>query len=449
MLLYKGVIVFDQRSTRGVCSLEEAFNSCLRTLYYNNSCLKDPAKDFHSFLDSLEAKIVGVITQEFREHGAIKFNLVLEATYQKSSLDENNMEQVDFQNVAFKTPNYSVFNITDISNIVAHACKVMLRGEAKFEGNSSGWSLLIIDGLLIRISKHTPLRGSSYIKLPTKIALRKAVINPQNEDQQCFKWAMLAKHVQGGHPQRVNAQYWRLEDKYNFTGLSFPTTINQIDIFEKNNPGVSVNVYGVDDDNNIYPRRVVEHMKEDHTDLLLLCQILDKDKDATTPPPQQLPLPPHHHHTTTTTTAATTTTTTSRIPPPLPPPSRTPPMQDTTQQDNAQPSNAADEDDLNVNSHYCYIKNFEKLVRAQLTKHNGPAHFMKTLTKYARDIAEAIDRQAKAMNPLTSLQLAAFNAAQSCEACNKPFTGDKVRDHCHMTGMYRNALCMAAISCDQ
>ena len=36
------------------------------------------------------------------------------------------------------------------------------------------------------------IRGSSYVPLPEWLADKKAIINPLNEDQECFKWAVIA-----------------------------------------------------------------------------------------------------------------------------------------------------------------------------------------------------------------------------------------------------------------
>ena len=35
-------------------------------------------------------------------------------------------------------------------------------------------------------------RGSSYLPLPDWIANKKAIINPHNNDEECFKWAVTA-----------------------------------------------------------------------------------------------------------------------------------------------------------------------------------------------------------------------------------------------------------------
>jgi len=84
------------------------------------------------------------------------------------------------------------------------------------------------------------LRSSS-----SKYTKEKAIINPQNVNEKCFKWAFFAKFVTGEHKYRVAENYITHEEKFNFNELAFPTPLNNVNIFEKNNPGVLVNVYGL------------------------------------------------------------------------------------------------------------------------------------------------------------------------------------------------------------
>ena len=35
-------------------------------------------------------------------------------------------------------------------------------------------------------------RGSSYLPSPDWLAKKKVIINPHNEDEECFKWAIIA-----------------------------------------------------------------------------------------------------------------------------------------------------------------------------------------------------------------------------------------------------------------
>ena len=86
-------------------------------------------------------------------------------------------------------------------------------------------------------------RGSSYNELPERIKNKKAVINPQNKDEECFKWAVIgALHHEDikQNPQRISLLR-SYEKQYNWKGLEFPVSIKKIDKFEKNNPGIAVN----------------------------------------------------------------------------------------------------------------------------------------------------------------------------------------------------------------
>ena len=47
-------------------------------------------------------------------------------------------------------------------------------------------------------------RGGSYIPLPDWLAKKKAIINPQNGDEECFKWAVIAASKIGKVLQHVS-----------------------------------------------------------------------------------------------------------------------------------------------------------------------------------------------------------------------------------------------------
>ena len=90
-------------------------------------------------------------------------------------------------------------------------------------------------------------RGSSYIPLPDWIVKKKAVINPDNEnDKECFKWAITAalhhKDIKS-HPERMPSLK-RFAYNYDWSGLEYPVAINKISEFEKKN-GIPVNILRV------------------------------------------------------------------------------------------------------------------------------------------------------------------------------------------------------------
>ncbi|WP_215897484.1 hypothetical protein, partial [Acinetobacter baumannii] len=87
-------------------------------------------------------------------------------------------------------------------------------------------------------------RGSSYVDLPDWLRNKKCCINPKNEDEECFKWAVIATlhHAEiGKHPERIS----KLEPyvgRYNWGGIEFPTPKNHWVKFERQNPEVALNI---------------------------------------------------------------------------------------------------------------------------------------------------------------------------------------------------------------
>ena len=98
--------------------------------------------------------------------------------------------------------------------------------------------------LYINFHKLALTRCGSYNNLPKWLKSKKAVINPQNKDEECFKWAVIAAL----HQEESKKDHQRIsrlrpyENQYNWKELEFPVSIKKIDKFEKNNPGRAVNV---------------------------------------------------------------------------------------------------------------------------------------------------------------------------------------------------------------
>ncbi|KAL4153646.1 hypothetical protein QTP88_001479 [Uroleucon formosanum] len=205
----------------------------------------------------------------------IKYNLKLEATYVLPNLDNS------AQNRAFKTTARELYAHSNVEGLVDRDFASLQAEEDCYAGKYSGFSLSCIDGLLLGVYEYSPMEGSSYLPLPESIQSREAVVNPQNIDRQCFKWAILAKHVSSDRT-RVGANYSSEEHRYDFSELSTPTPVSEIQLFERSNPGTTVNIYGVRNcvkyKKNIksiaqsvaYPLRVVEEEKANHFDLLLI-----------------------------------------------------------------------------------------------------------------------------------------------------------------------------------
>ena len=103
--------------------------------------------------------------------------------------------------------------------------------------SESGFTRDKIMHLHINFHRLTLTRGGSYTELPKWIKSKKAMINPQNKDEECLKWAVITalhyKDIKKDH-QRISSVR-PYESQYNWKGLEFPVSIKKIDKFEKNN----------------------------------------------------------------------------------------------------------------------------------------------------------------------------------------------------------------------
>ena len=127
-----------------------------------------------------------------------------------------------------------------------------------------------IQNLEILITKVKYFGGSSYIDLPLEIKNKKASVNVQNSNQECFKYSILAAlHYQEikFNPERPS-KYTKWLNELNFNGIDFPVKLKEIDKFEYQNPH-RINVLGYEN-KEIYPLRISNKSTNDLTINLLL-----------------------------------------------------------------------------------------------------------------------------------------------------------------------------------
>ena len=83
------------------------------------------------------------------------------------------------------------------------------------------------------------------------------MINLDNkEDNECFNWAITtAEYPSKKNPQKVTKRVKEASKNFNWEGINFPTPLDKIHIFEKNNPEYGINVLGYDG-KEVYPARI-------------------------------------------------------------------------------------------------------------------------------------------------------------------------------------------------
>ena len=101
-----------------------------------------------------------------------------------------------------------------------------------------------IEKFYIDVARNDPLRGGHYLPLPKDLKAKGAIIKVKNRDNECLRWAMRsAIFPVTTNPQRPSK--YPTDDGLDFTGISFPTPLNEIPKVKKLN-NIAINVLGFD-----------------------------------------------------------------------------------------------------------------------------------------------------------------------------------------------------------
>ena len=142
----------------------------------------------------------------------------------------------------------NVYNLSNLGEIVdemiAHM-KGQIENPALFNSRFVFDKVLYID---VDFHQLNFTRGLSYLPLPEWLACKKAIINPRNEDQECFKWAVIASsrwEEIDSHPERIS-KFARFEADFDWSGIGFLVSVKDIKKFELRNQ-ISINLLGIED----------------------------------------------------------------------------------------------------------------------------------------------------------------------------------------------------------
>ena len=140
----------------------------------------------------------------------------------------------------------------------------------------SGWKIRRIVGIFIKAYKTRPARGASYIETPIRYNFPKnGLINIRNDDLCCFKWCMKYHQTKKGkHDDRITVLK-KVKDNFNYDGINFPTSYDDIAHFEKVNK-VSIFIYVIGQKGQILKERCgcIEYANKP----ILLLRLEDEDK---------------------------------------------------------------------------------------------------------------------------------------------------------------------------
>ena len=219
--------------------------------------------DEKTFMNSVKPRVIDLI----KSKGSIKVKFILTVRFTKENPATGN---IDINEWFFPSKVEIVTVATDLSELYDQMTDKIFELIQNFQNRGSGWQFDRVEHLDININPYNPLSASSYIKLPKKLAEKKAIINVQNEnDNECFKWAVTsAVFPKEKNSERLSKQMRKDSEKFDWTGIEFPVSEEFIDKFEKHNP-YAINVFGYE--GVVYPLRISEKKNDKVINLLLIA----------------------------------------------------------------------------------------------------------------------------------------------------------------------------------
>ena len=153
--------------------LEGAFSGVYRRYRIDGM----PGMDPDTFLNKISRFLIDLFKRELRT-GVVRAQTMTWIRFKK---DDELVE------LAFNSRMTNVYNLSDLDEIVGEMIKHM---KEQIENPALLNSRFVFDDVLFKnVDFHqlNLMRGSSYLPLPNWLAPKKAIINPKNEDQECFK----------------------------------------------------------------------------------------------------------------------------------------------------------------------------------------------------------------------------------------------------------------------
>jgi hypothetical protein len=234
---YEGILGFKELAT--------TFRGCLKSYILEvPETIKAP--DWQRFLSAVHPESLRILQLAVEEHRQFKFQFYLHCRFYR---ERDPVEKIE---PYFPTWMKPVLNSSELEPTLDLQREDLGRRIEEFIQRGSGWVFERVLSLEVNVARYRALRGDGYVDLPPCLKQKQAMINVQNQDNECFKWAVLsALHPVQVHPERIS-HYRPFEDELNFTGIKFPVELSDIAKFERKN-NLAIFVYHLANGKDVQP----------------------------------------------------------------------------------------------------------------------------------------------------------------------------------------------------
>ena len=199
--------------------LEQAFNGSHRSYRIGGKS----KMDVDTFFNRIRKELIGLIKRELKTRTSARIQTTAWIRFVRD--DEEGQERVE---LAFNSLMTSVYQGSEPEQIVDG---MITKKKFQIESLALLNRRFVLDEFLyldVTFHQLNLMRGSSYLPLPDWLARKKVIANPHNNDEECFKWLVIAAENLGmKDPQRVS-NLRKFTDNYDWSGLEFPVSVKDI-----------------------------------------------------------------------------------------------------------------------------------------------------------------------------------------------------------------------------
>ena len=262
---YQNIIssINDVKPRTNITQIQNALKNSTKSFSVDIIDNKDPLNQ----LTKTQKVIEHYLNKELGELKGFKYIETLKVTFEKQLEDE-----IITKTAYFNSKTKTLINENEINEVLQTSRQELIKAIGQWISEGSGWTIQSVDGHYINLTKYIPLKGSSYIELPTELKNpAKGLINLKNKVDECFRWCHIRYlNPQEKDPQRIKKSDKEFIEKLDYSGIEFPITIKQINKIEKKN-SIRINVFGYEE-KQPYPIYISDEKYEDHMELLLITK---------------------------------------------------------------------------------------------------------------------------------------------------------------------------------
>jgi hypothetical protein len=232
-------------------------------------------KDIYQLINYYSKDLNELYSKTLQINGSIKSQICASVLFYKKIFTNNSNEEFEgddehvINNIAYFCPLSSpLSHVEQIDSFFDTQISEINQRIEEFLNNGSGWILKRFIKLELHIGIYKAKYGC-YRSIPKKLINKKAIINIKSNDFKCFLYSLLAFFHPVEKDQTNISNYLKYENDFNLEGIQFPTTLEMISKFEKNN-NLAINVYSYKQYENDYEILPVKISKSSDKPICLL-----------------------------------------------------------------------------------------------------------------------------------------------------------------------------------